>query len=273
MNRHCGPKRLGLDSRGFTLVELLVVIGIIAILISTLLPALGRARQSAQTLACLSNLRQIGTAIRMYAQENKDNLPLGVWGAWTPTDNVRWFTMVNPYMGGRGRTDGETNYANPDTHTLSKALICPAATIKKGANHYSSNPIVLPRKNEIVLSPGIPTLKYSDLRDGTTKVLVLDGTQNMNSGNADAVAFMMDASSPSWGRFSTGGLSASARYRKVPIDMNTEGTTYPPLGLLRWRHLSNKGINAVYGDGHAATVRVGEFTEDNFFPANWKAHP
>jgi prepilin-type N-terminal cleavage/methylation domain-containing protein/prepilin-type processing-associated H-X9-DG protein len=118
MAQHSRGVRRRAGRGGFTLVELLVVIGIIALLISILMPALNKVKVQAQRTACMSNTRQLAMAWQMYSNDNKDFLPMN-WPDGSnsgldpaPSKFVPWFvgkgrasTLSPPLLKGGGNND------------------------------------------------------------------------------------------------------------------------------------------------------------------------
>jgi prepilin-type processing-associated H-X9-DG protein len=134
----------------FTLVELLVVIGIIAILVAILLPTLARARASAQTVACASNARQLALAIRLFAQEHRGYMPALSDDQWIkqndPTRSVwvyrskvappvalDWVSSLLPYLGVRN-----LEWFPDVPGNASKVFLCPSDSASDYPGSYGT---------------------------------------------------------------------------------------------------------------------------------------
>jgi prepilin-type N-terminal cleavage/methylation domain-containing protein len=93
-------KRAQANVHAFTLIELLVVIAIIAILASMLLPALGQARDAAKGSVCRANLKSIGTAFELYANDYEEYLPR----SWSSSPVTDWYKKLGPYLNSEDST-------------------------------------------------------------------------------------------------------------------------------------------------------------------------
>jgi prepilin-type N-terminal cleavage/methylation domain-containing protein len=120
-------------AEGFTLVEMLVVIAVIAILAALLLPTISTAKRKAQRIACTSNLRQINLGVRMYSDDSHDASPSPVWGGLAATNAPSLYSgykaLMKNYVGLNGASSSQDKLFQCPADTFYPSwIISPAAS-------------------------------------------------------------------------------------------------------------------------------------------------
>jgi prepilin-type N-terminal cleavage/methylation domain-containing protein len=222
------PAVSGSKRKAFTLVELLVVIGIIAVLIGVLLPALGRAREQANKVACMSNLKQLGTAFIMYCNDNKGCLPAPGSNAdaryedWIYWQEDRSNTGTFPGIAGTFSDGRIIKYLGKQSEAIFR---CPSDNydIRPAGNprkyHYSytiNNKMTCPAyKIANINNNTVPPKKLSNVRVSWQKILLYEEHENTMDDGAGKIDGNV-SSTP-------GPNTLSARHdrqRKFPDDQN-----------------------------------------------------
>jgi prepilin-type N-terminal cleavage/methylation domain-containing protein/prepilin-type processing-associated H-X9-DG protein len=230
-------------AKGFTLVELLVVIGIIALLISILLPALGSAQESARSISCLSQLRQVGMAASQYVLANKGYLPPShYYSIANPQNNISYFDIMDDVL---------------PKQSAGKIWTCPSALqgttnqfpLTYGANRrahvwfWVDKPVPPGQTDQLMRVTRIKrSSEVISLADASQASGVFTTGGWLDFSDIDYVGFQSNADQP---------------VRNLPgwaANSDNVGNNYH----IRYRHGRNKQANVLFVDGHAETSKIGE---------------
>ena len=245
--------------RGFTLVELLVVIGIIALLISILLPALSKARYQATLVDCASNLRQIGIATAAYAADNRGALP----------SHFREFGTGQYDFYGSGT--GNYNYTLYCTYNNAAYSATNSSTWDIGGNigRLMYQGYLGPRLQ------AVNNVNWGDVRQEPIRIdpgLTPGQITQIGTGGANTQSTYIYNAFYAWGKNSSGTQIGVSWFRQLSqFDKNFALAMCNPLNTLTLPHVRDKRVtfNVLFRDGHVSpgtdTARIDLF--DNLNPS------
>ena len=240
----------------FTIMEMIVVIGIISLIMSLLLPALGLARTNARTVQGLAHLNQIGKAVNVYAVDSKNLLPPGYDS--TPVVETDWTTVIDGYL-----TDGADTYiTNEETLDVFQ---CPNATYPAGRTHYSAHPVLMPDVSPGA-SPEFPRYKVARFRRPSDVVMVMDGAQRP----PDDPTIPYTTYSTAWQLDAPDHVTTDPFFSRAAADNENPINPGPnhdnggdANGTIRWRQEADRAANFLFADTHASTILIGNLRRRN----------
>jgi prepilin-type processing-associated H-X9-DG protein len=262
-------------------VELLVVIGIIALLIAILLPALNAARRQANTTKCMANLRSIGQALLLYAQDHRDYIPVVAHRYDSDADNIptpvgtwelRWPDRLAPYVA-KAKNIAYDNLEEMRSNSViwgcpewgkqeegptdfaSKVRVGYGMSMYPDPTYFRDNDEK--KLNYLVADVGGSYSRLSQWVRASEHGIIGDSIWHViewNGGNVD-----LDPAMHTWGPFQQSPLP----------NFLMDGTRHLKKSTTKLQSVNTKGINMLFCDGHVTTLTVREAWEAITIPSMW----
>jgi prepilin-type N-terminal cleavage/methylation domain-containing protein len=232
--------------KAFTLVELLIVIGIIVVLLSILMPAFSAARSQSVAVRCMNNLRQLGFGLLQYAADNRGNFPENV----TTPEPEYWYTLVSSYLP-----------PVPVGASTASIYVCPAddtASLSYAMNLWASSAV-----NKSFLKPLPPDCQLWPHVVTSSELLLLSESWSYEGSAADGYQanpwIGVPGTTPGQRFGGSGGIA--------PYSAGRWGDVNCELAYNRHRHGTNFGtqpiglVNILFDDGHVALCSNGDLVD------------